>query len=104
MEIGLGIFGTVVTKLVALGFYGFVLPWILAFAVTYAILLKTKILGDNGAVAGIVAFAVAFMVPLVRIAGVTMGGVFVSIFGFGALIIAILVLALMIFGMLGIKF
>lgn len=103
MEIGLGIFANVVSKLVSLGFYGFVLPWILVFAITYAILLKTKVLGDNAAISGVVAFVIAFMVPLVRIFGMSMGGIFVTVFGFGALVIIMLVLGLMIFAMLGMK-
>ena len=103
MEVGLGIFSMVVSRLAELGFYGFVLPWILTFAITYAILLKTKVIGDNAGIAGVVAFAVAFMVPIVRMFGMSMGTIFITVFGAGALLIAILVLGLMVFGMLGVK-
>jgi hypothetical protein len=52
---------SVVDMLVEYGAFSVLMPFVLVFAVVYAILQKSKILGAKHAIDGIVAFAVAFM-------------------------------------------
>lgn len=51
-----------VQELVNQGFYGYFLPFILTGVIVYALLRKSKVLGDSVTGNGIVAVAVAFMV------------------------------------------
>ena len=44
------------------GFYNFVMPWILIFALVYGVLSQTKPFGDNKGVQIIIALAAAFLV------------------------------------------
>ena len=52
---------SVLESFVQYGAFSVIAPFILVFAVVYAILQKSKILGAKHAIDGIVAFAVAFM-------------------------------------------
>jgi hypothetical protein len=93
----LGVFATVVQNLNQLGFYGFVLPWLLVFGVVYGILQKSGILGGKPRVDGIVSFVIAFFVT-----GYTnIGTYFVSITGLGAMLITALLVAVMFFALVG---
>ena len=85
MAIGLGIFGTLVQNLNALGFYGFVLPWLLIFAVVYGLLIGVKAFGDNKKVSGVVALVFAFFIT----AYTGIGSFFVNLFGFASIFLAI---------------
>jgi len=54
-------FGDLLSKLENAGFFSYVIPFLLLFAVVFGILTKTKIFQDNKAVNGIISFAVALM-------------------------------------------
>jgi hypothetical protein len=103
MNIGLGIFQVLVDFLFGVGAYGFLFPWILVFAIMYAMLLKTKVLGEKGAVIGIVALVVAFIVPVLAPYGVPMGSILTVLFGYTGAIIAFLVAAMLVLAMIGYK-
>lgn len=55
------IFETAVSKLVDLGFYNFLI-FVFALTIFYAILRRSKILGESPLINGVISFAVAFMV------------------------------------------
>ncbi len=66
-QIGVGPLDNVMQLLVAFGFFRVVLPFLLIFALFYAILLKTKVLGEDGqpwvkTTASIISMVAAFMV------------------------------------------
>ncbi|MBU5537471.1 MAG: hypothetical protein QW818_01515 [Candidatus Aenigmatarchaeota archaeon] len=56
------IFQIAVERLVEVGFYNFLLPFILFTAILYAVLRKTQILGDSPIIHGIVSVAVGLFV------------------------------------------
>jgi len=56
------VFEEIIQKLSQLGFYNFVLPFIIVAAVLYAILRKTKVLGESPLINGIVSIAVSFFI------------------------------------------
>lgn len=102
MEIGLGIFAGVVSNLVSLGFYGFILPFVLTFTLSFAAMMKTG-LSSNAKIAGVFALCVAFMIPLISIFNKSVGEFFVLLFGSGAIILSFILVGLLIFAMLGMK-
>ena len=102
MAFGLGIFAAVVSGLAATGFYGFLLPFVLTFTLVYAIMLKTGISAD-AKIAGVIALAVAFMMPLISVFNAGVGELFVLLFGSGAIIMAMVLVVILILTMLGIK-
>ena len=54
-------FSILVANLNALGFFGFLLPWIFMFAVTYGLLAKAKFFEDTKIV-GVISLVLAFFV------------------------------------------
>ncbi|MCL5018235.1 MAG: hypothetical protein M1416_00500 [Candidatus Pacearchaeota archaeon] len=56
-----GVIGELLAKWEALGFFSYLLPFMLIFALVFGILTRTQIFKDNKAVNGIIALAVAFM-------------------------------------------
>jgi len=56
-----GGFGDLLSKLESAGFFSYVIPFLLLFALVFGILTKTKIFQDNQAVVGIISFSVALM-------------------------------------------
>jgi hypothetical protein len=56
-----GPIGDLLSKWEALGFFSYLLPFLLIFALVFGILTKTHPLGDNKMVNGIIALAVALM-------------------------------------------
>lgn len=54
-------FADVIARLINLGFYD-ILTFVFVLAIFYALLRKTKILGESPAIAGIISFAIAFFV------------------------------------------
>ncbi len=56
-----GGFGDLLSKLEDAGFFSYVVPFLLLFAIVFGILTKTKIFQDNKAVNGIISFSVALM-------------------------------------------
>ena len=58
---GEGVVAELLTKWEALGFFSYLLPFLLVFALVFGILTRTQIFKDNKAVNAIIALAVAFM-------------------------------------------
>jgi small-conductance mechanosensitive channel len=56
------VFEEIIQKLSELGFYNFLLPFIIVSAILYAILRKTKVLGESPLINGIVSIAVSFFI------------------------------------------
>ncbi|OYT56139.1 MAG: hypothetical protein B6U68_03775 [Candidatus Aenigmarchaeota archaeon ex4484_14] len=99
---GLGIFATLIQNLNNMGFYGFVLPWLLVFAIVYAILQKTKVFGDQAKnINGLIALIFAFFVT--GYAGDAVGNFFINIFGGSSIIFGGILVFLLFGGMLGFK-
>jgi len=94
----LGIFETLVRNLNAMGFYGFVLPWLLVFALVYGLLsIVSKKTGMDSRVNGLIALAIAFFITAYS----NIGTFFVQLFGGASMIFAaglVIVLFLAIFG------
>ncbi len=55
-------FEIVIQKLISLGFYDFLFPFIITAAIFYALLRKTKVLGESPAVNAALALSVAFLI------------------------------------------
>jgi len=86
-------FEMLVVNLNQMGFFGFLLPWLLMFAVTYGLLLKSKALGEDHKIIGVVSLVTAFFV--VGFGGIALGTFFQNIFGIASMLIAgILVIVL----------
>ncbi len=89
----MGAFETLVANLNQLGIFGFLLPWIFIFAVTFGALLKSKALGEDKKILGVISLTVAFFV--VGFGGPVFGQFFVGLFGIASMILAtILVIVL----------
>src|SRR3989344_5846258 len=87
-------FSLLVGNLNSMGFFGFLLPWIFIFAVTYGLLMKSKFF-DNPKITGVLSLVIAFFV--IGFGGPWLAGFFVNLFGYAAVIIAgILVIVLFI--------
>ena len=96
----LGIFGTMISNLNQMGFYDFVLPWLFIFAIVYAILKKTNILGNNSANA-LVSIVVAFFAT--SYTGISLGAYFTSIFGQSSIFFAAILVFFIFAGLFGFK-
>jgi hypothetical protein len=96
----MGIFGTMISNLNQMGFYDFVLPWLLIFAVVYAILQKAKIL-DNKPAEGIVSIVIAFFAT--SYTGVSLGSYMTGLFGGSSIFIAAALIFLVFAGLFGYK-
>lgn len=91
------IFQIAVERLSELGFYNFLLPFILFSAVLYAVLRKTQILGDSPLIHGIISVGVGlfvFGVPV--LAGVNLAGALTSFLTQAAIVILVFVVAFLI--------
>ncbi|MBI2971377.1 MAG: hypothetical protein HYY37_03110 [Candidatus Aenigmarchaeota archaeon] len=92
-------FEAMVQQLTDLGFFGFFLPVLLLFVVSYGLLLKTKALGDDQKV--MVAASLVLSLFILGFGSIIFGRFFSSLFGIGTIVLAgILVIALFI-GMAG---
>ncbi len=96
-------FTNIVGKLAGLGFYSFVLPWLLIFAVVLGVLNISGVFGTQKRINAIVAAVVAFFVTAFTPIGVSLAGYFTTIFGVGAMAIAVLLLVVILGGVLGYK-
>ncbi len=96
----LGIFGTLVQNLNEMGFYGFILPWLVVFAIFYGILQKSKVLGGDKRIDGVVSLAIAFFIT----AYTGIGTYFVTLFGSASMIISAILIAVLFLAMAGFKF
>ncbi|MCS7105952.1 MAG: hypothetical protein NZ942_01380 [Candidatus Aenigmarchaeota archaeon] len=56
------LFTPIIQQLEKLGFFNFFFPWLVTLAIMYAILQKSKILGESALINGIVALSIAFLV------------------------------------------
>ncbi len=56
------IFQPVIEKLVDLGFYNFFLPWLITTAIFYALLKKSKFLGESNVLNGAISLAIGFLI------------------------------------------
>lgn len=97
-------FTNIVGQLAGLGFYSFVLPWLLFFAVILGVLNFSKPFGPGGTrINAIIAAAVAFFITAFTPAGTTLAAYFTTIFGVGAMTLAVLLLIVILGGVLGYK-
>lgn len=55
-------FEIIIQKMIDLGFYGYFFPFVITLAIAFALLQKSKILGENAKVNGVVAGVLAFLV------------------------------------------
>lgn len=76
-----------------------VLTWVLLFTVSYASLLKTKALGENQKIIGVVSAVFAFFV--VGFGAVVLGQFFQTLFGFSAFIIGGILVTILFIAMTG---
>lgn len=94
----LGILGTLVENLNRMGFYGFVLPWLLVFALVYGLLSaiseKTKM---DKRVNGLIALAIAFFITAYS----NIGAFFIGLFGASSMIIAVALMIMLFFAVFG---
>jgi len=89
---------TLITYLENVGFYEFLLPWLLTFAVVYGLLFKANIFGDiNKKVSGIIAFVVAFFVAWYS--GPAIANYFGTLFMGSSIVLAVIIVGIL-FGML----
>src|SRR3989338_7743766 len=79
-------FEMLIFNLNSLGFFGFLLPWVFVFAVIYAILWKTKALGEDSKILCVISLVVAFFV--IGFGGPPLGAFFVGVFGLASLVLA----------------
>src|SRR3989338_7436732 len=85
-------FSLLVANLNALGFFGFLLPWIFVFVVVYGLLTKAKFF-ENPKIVCVLSLVLAFFV--IGFGGPWLANFFVNLFGYAAVIIAgILVIVL----------
>ena len=96
-------FSGIVGKLAGLGFYSFVLPWLLVFAVVLGVLNVSGVFGTQKRINAIVAAVIAFFVTAFTPVGVSLAGYFTTLFGVGAMTIAVLLLIVVLSGVLGYK-
>ncbi len=90
----MGPFELLVYNLNQLGFFGFLLPWIFMFVVSYGLVTKTKLF-ENPKITGVLSLVLAFFV--VGFGGPFLAAFFTNLFGYAAVIIAgILVIVLFI--------
>ncbi|MBI4018452.1 MAG: hypothetical protein HY368_02485 [Candidatus Aenigmarchaeota archaeon] len=92
-------FEVLVMNLEALGFFGFLLPFLFILTVVYAILLKTKVLGEDKMVTGGLSLVLAFFI--VGFGGPAVGTFFSTLFGLGAVILAGLLVIILFLAMTG---
>ncbi len=86
-------FEILVMNLNQLGIFGFLLPWVLMFAITFGALMKSKVFGEDKRIMGVISLTVAFFV--VGFGGPAFGQFFVGLFGAASMVLAaILVIVL----------
>lgn len=93
----LGIFAGIITQLNHLGFYGFILPWLLMFALVYGLIVRSNLLDKKPA--GVVALALAFFIT----AFTGIGDYFIGLSGLGGMLFGALLVVVLFFALLGFK-
>ena len=91
-------FTVLVTNLNAMGFFGFLLPFIFTFAVVFGLLFKSKWV-DNQRINGVIALVFAFFV--IGFGGPMLANFFVNLFGLATLVIAALLVIVLFIAMSG---
>ena len=91
-------FSVLVQNLNALGFFGFLLPWIFVFVIVYGLLMKGKFFEDKRVI-GVLSLVIAFFA--IGFGGPLLANFFVSLFGFGTLILAALLIVVLFLAMTG---
>ncbi len=90
-----GPFEILVGNLNQLGFFGFLLPFILTFTIFFALCMKSKILGEDKKIAGVLSLVVAFFV--IGFGGPAIALFFSTLFSYGIIVIVgILVIAMIV--------
>ncbi|MFH1421062.1 MAG: hypothetical protein ABIG30_03840 [Candidatus Aenigmatarchaeota archaeon] len=85
-----------------LGFYEFLLPWLLTFAIVFGLLTKAKLFGDaNKKVSGVIALVVAFFVT--PYAGPQIAAYFSTLFAGAAVVLSALLVGVLLVAMVGIE-
>jgi len=92
-------FTSLVSNLNNIGFFDFILPFIFTFAVLWGLLAKTKVLGDNQRVNGVVSMVVAFFI--IGFGGPALGAFFTTLFGYAVIILATILVIMLFLGMGG---
>lgn len=92
-------FEVLVMNLNQLGFFGFLLPWIFIFAVTFGALMKSKVLGEDKRITGVISLVVAFFV--VGFGGPAFGNFFVGLFGLASMLLALILVVVLFITMSG---
>src|SRR3989338_1831918 len=92
-------FEALVSNFNQLGIFGFLLPWIFIFAITFGALLKSKAMGEDKRIIGVISLVVAFFV--VGFGSPAFGGFFVSIFGLASMVLAIILVIVLFITMSG---
>jgi hypothetical protein len=92
-------FETLVANLNHLGFFGFLLPWVLTFAIFYGLLVKSKAMGEDQKIIGVVSIVAAFFV--IGFGGVALGTFLKTIFGTAAMVLTGILITIMFVGMSG---
>lgn len=93
------VFTVLVANLQQLGFFGFILPFILFFAIVYALLLKSKWI-ENNRIIGVIALVFSFFV--VGYGGVSFGNFLTQLFGAGAVVLAGILVIILFLAMAGV--
>jgi hypothetical protein len=93
-------FELLVQNLNALGFFGFLLPWIFMFAVSFGLLVKSKVLGDDKRISAVVSLVLAFFI--VGFGGPFLANFFVSAIGMAAVVLVGILVIILFINMAGI--
>ncbi len=93
---------SIVGNLDRLGFYDFVLPWLLFFALIRAIVDKSGVVGTDAKINSIIAAVIAFfVVNFTPVGGIS--AYYSTLFGSSAMILATLLVFVLFTGVLGLK-
>jgi len=92
-------FEVLVFNLSQLGFFGFLLPFILAFSIVFALLLKSKVLGEDKKIIGVISLVIAFFV--IGFGGPALQSFLTTLFGIMIAVIAAILVVILILSMTG---
>ncbi|MFH1421063.1 MAG: hypothetical protein ABIG30_03845 [Candidatus Aenigmatarchaeota archaeon] len=92
-------FSVLVANLHQLGFYGFILPFILMFAIVFGLLLKYKTLGEDKRLIGVMSLVVAFFVTGYLAA--PLGVILSNLFGAAIVVLAAILIVVLFANMAG---
>jgi hypothetical protein len=94
------IFEQAINALIELGFYKFLLPFILIAAIIFALLRKTQVFGESPLIGGIISISIAFFIfGLPVLSGANIVKPLTSFFGQISVIILIIAFGLLISGL-----